>query len=124
MPDEQIHDVASEVATAWAAVLIDIHEKRKPLSHTRSMLEQAGLEILHVHHDSFVLRYNDGSTMLASPVIRFAFLPPWVSVLAPEDVKPVFDAIEPALNRVAADTGEFPLTVPWICIDARKPDRD
>jgi len=98
---------------------LHIHEKRKPFSHTRSLLEKAGLEIVQVHHDSFVLRFNDGSTMLSSPLIRIGFLPPWLNVLAPEAVKPVFDAIETALNDVAAEAGELSLTVPWICIDAR-----
>jgi len=98
-----------------------IHEKRKPLAHTQSLLEKAGLVVAHVHHDSFVLRYNDGSTMLNSPLIRFAFLPPWVSVLEPRDVEPVFEAIEHMLNRGAEASGEFRMTVPWVCIDARKP---
>jgi ubiquinone/menaquinone biosynthesis C-methylase UbiE len=98
-----------------------IHEKRKPPSHTRTMLERVGLEIVHVHHDSFVLRYNDGSTLLTSPLIRIGFLPPWLNVLAPEDVKAVFDAIEHALNDIAVASGALSLTVPWVCVDARKP---
>ncbi len=98
-----------------------IHAKRKPLSHTLSLIEAVGLEVVQVHHDSFDLRYTDASAMLASPFIKLAFLGSWTDVLAPEAVAPTFDAIESELNRRAEASGELRLSVPWVCLDLRKP---
>jgi len=98
-----------------------IHQKRKPLPHTLSLIESVGLEVVNVHHDSFSLRYSDGSAMLDSPLIKLAFLRSWTDVLAPSDVSPVFEVIEGELNRLAEVSGELRLTVPWVCLDLCKP---
>jgi SAM-dependent methyltransferase len=98
-----------------------IHHKRKPLPHTLSLIESVGLEVVDVHHDSFSLRYSDGSTMLGSPFIKLAFIQSWKDVLAPKDVGPVFEVIEGELNRLAEASGELRLTVPWVCLNLRKP---
>jgi hypothetical protein len=100
-----------------------IHEKRKPLSHTQTLIQSVGLDICSVYEDSFSIRYCDGSAMLNSPLIKLAFIEPWTSVLDPEDLSPVFEAIELELNHVAGAVGELRLTVPWVCIDIRKPDQ-
>jgi hypothetical protein len=84
------------------------------------LIESVGLEVVNVHHDSFSLRYSDGSAMLDSPLIKLAFLRSWMDVLAPSDVKPVFEVIEGELNRLAEISGELRLTVPWVCLDLRK----
>jgi ubiquinone/menaquinone biosynthesis C-methylase UbiE len=109
------HDELKRLAT-------HIHEKRKPLSHTQTLIQSVGLDVRHVYDDSFSLRYSDGSAMLNSPLIKLAFLEPWTSVLAPEDLGPVFETVELELNRVAESNGELRLTVPWACIDIRKAD--
>jgi SAM-dependent methyltransferase len=98
-----------------------ILEKRKPLPNTLSLIERLGLEVANVHHDSFSLRYSDGSAMLDSPLIKLAFLRSWTDVLAPGDVRPVFEVIEGELNRLAEGSGELRLTVPWVCLDLHKP---
>jgi arsenite methyltransferase len=98
-----------------------IHQKRKPLQHTLSLVESVGLEVARVHHDSFSLRYTDGTAMLNSPLVKLAFLRPWTDVVAARDVKPIFEAIEGELNRLAEASGELRLTVPWVCLDLRKP---
>jgi SAM-dependent methyltransferase len=98
-----------------------IHQKRKPLRHTLSLIESVGLKVINVHHDSFSLRYSDGSAMLDSPLIKLAFLRSWTDVLAPSDVGPVFEVIEGELNRLAEVSGELHLTVPWVCLDLGKP---
>jgi ubiquinone/menaquinone biosynthesis C-methylase UbiE len=98
-----------------------IHHKRKPLRHTLALIESVGLEVVNVHHDSFSLRYSDGSAMLDSPFIKLAFLRSWTDVLAPSAVGPVFEVIEGELNRLAEVSGELRLTVPWVCLDLCKP---
>jgi ubiquinone/menaquinone biosynthesis C-methylase UbiE len=109
----EMHDVMERLEA-------HIHERRKPLSHTRASIERAGLQIVEIHHDSFLLRYTDGSAMLESPFIKLAFLEPWKEVLPPSKVEPVFRAAEEELNRIAGSAGELRLTVPWVCLDLRK----
>lgn len=98
-----------------------IHHKRKPLPQTLALIERAGIELVDIHHDSFSIRYTDGSAMLNSPFINLAFLRPWTDVLEPNDVGPVFQVIEDELNRLAEVSGELCLTVPWVCLNLRKP---
>ncbi|MFC1540114.1 class I SAM-dependent methyltransferase [Gemmatimonadota bacterium] len=98
-----------------------IQKKRKPLSHIITALESAGLEVIQVQQDAFYLRYSDGSTMLNSPFIRLAFKYSWMDVLDPNDVGLVFAKIEGRLNHLAEISGELRLTVPWVCLNLRKP---
>lgn len=98
-----------------------INEKRKPIGHTRRVLEHAGLEVTRIHEDLFTWRYCDGTAMLNHFTIKLAFLAPWLGVLAPEDRPAMLEALEHELNAVASRTGELQLTVPWACFDCRKP---
>jgi len=79
------------------------------------------IDVRNVHHGLFSLRYSDGSAMLSSSLIQVGFLEPWRNVLDSGDQEPVFEAIERELNRVALNLGELRLTVPWVCMDIRKP---
>lgn len=97
-----------------------IHSKRKPLSHTKDIIENAGFEITEVFEDSFSLRYLDGSTMLNNFIIRLAFLESWRNILNKNDEKIIFDALENELNMLAESNGEISLTIPWVCINSRK----
>lgn len=97
-----------------------IHHKRKPLPHTQKLVQRVGLDILHIYEESFKFRYSNGTAMLNSPMIKLAFLEPWTSVLEPGDVDSVFRDIEVKLNRIAEVSGEFQLTIPWVCLDIRK----
>ncbi len=97
-----------------------IHEKRKPIEHTRRVLRRAGLEATHVHEDHFTWRYTDGSAMLNHSTIKLAFLAPWLAVLAPADAPGILEALEHELNSLASRAGELRLTVPWACFDCRK----
>jgi SAM-dependent methyltransferase len=97
-----------------------IHEKRKPLSHTKGLLANAGLELVEVHEDAFTMRYTDGTAMLDNFIIKLAFLASWTGVLEAGDVGPVFEAVEHELNRAADEKGGLTLTVPWVCLDCRR----
>jgi len=97
-----------------------IHSKRKPLSHTKGIIENAGFEITEVFEDSFSLRYLDGSTMLNNFIIRLAFLESWRNILDQNEEKIIFDAVENELNKIAEAKGEIYLTIPWVCINSTK----
>jgi ubiquinone/menaquinone biosynthesis C-methylase UbiE len=98
-----------------------IHAKRKPLPHTKSVLTDAGLELVDVHEHEFTMRYADGSAMLGNHIIKLAFLRPWTGVLNPADVEQVFRAVERELNRTAEKSGSLTLTIPWVCLNCRRP---
>lgn len=97
-----------------------INEKRKPLSHTKNLIAGAGLELVKLHEDVFVLRYADGTAMLDHFTVKLAFLGSWTAILEPSDIRGVFGAIEQELNRLAEKKGVLTLTVPWVCLDCRR----
>jgi ubiquinone/menaquinone biosynthesis C-methylase UbiE len=97
-----------------------IHSKRKPLSSTKEIIENAGFEINEIFEDSFSLRFLDGSTMFNHFFIRLAFMESWRNILNQNDEKIIFDAIENELNKIAESNREFSLTIPWVCINSSK----
>jgi arsenite methyltransferase len=93
-----------------------IHHKRRPLKEIHALLDLAGFKVRDIIHDSFPLRYLDGTAMLDHFFIRVAFLEPWLEIV-PEDLqKSVFDKIEKRMNSIAAEAGEFRMTVPFVTI--------
>ncbi|MGB5847609.1 MAG: methyltransferase domain-containing protein [Ignavibacteriaceae bacterium] len=97
-----------------------IHSKRKPLSSTKELIENAGFEINEIFEDSFSFRFLNGSTMFNHFFIRLAFMESWRNILNQNDDKMIFDAIENELNKIAEAKRELSLTIPWVCINSRK----
>ena len=97
-----------------------IFQKRKPVPHVRAQVEGAGFDIRNIHEDKFTFRYTDGTAMLNHYFIRLSFADGWKAILEPDEVGPVFDDIELALNEVAARHGVLEMTVPFICVDCQK----
>jgi arsenite methyltransferase len=97
-----------------------INSKRKPLSGTKEIIENAGFEINEIFEDSFSLRFLDGSTMLNHFFIRLAFMESWRNILNQNDEKIIFDVIENELNKIAEAKSELSLRIPWVCINSRK----
>ncbi len=98
-----------------------IASKRKPLNETQRLIEDAGFEVVEVSQESFVMRFLNGSSMLNYHFIRLAFLGGWKNVLQPEDVDRVFTLLEDKLNERSKMAGELRLTIPFVCIDCKKP---
>ena len=97
-----------------------IHSKRKPLSSTKELIENAGFEINEIFEDSFSLRFLDGSTMFNHFFMKLAFMESWRGILNQNDEKTILDAIENELNKIAEAKGELSLTIPWVCINSSK----
>ena len=97
-----------------------IHSKRKHLSSTKELIENAGFEINKIFEDSFSFRFLNGSTMFNHFFIRLAFMEFWRGILNQNDEKIIFDAIENELNKIAEAKSELSLTIPWVCINSRK----
>jgi arsenite methyltransferase len=98
-----------------------ISSKRRPIKDTNDLLIKNGFQIIGVSEDSFKMRFLDGSAMLNHYFIRLAFLDGWKNILQPNDVDKVFTVLEDRLNRLAEKNGQLCLTIPFACIDCRKP---
>lgn len=98
-----------------------ISSKRKPVKDTKDLLVNSGFEIVGVLEDSFKMRFLNGSAMLNHYFIRLAFLDGWKNILQPNDVGKVFTILEDRLNRQAEKNGQLCLTIPFVCIDCKKP---
>ena len=97
-----------------------INSKRKPLSSTKELIENAGFEIIEIFEDSFSFRFLNGRTMFNHFFIRLAFMESWKSILNQNEEEMIFDAIENELNKIAEVKKILSLTIPWVCINSRK----
>jgi ubiquinone/menaquinone biosynthesis C-methylase UbiE len=97
-----------------------IFAKRKPLEYTINMISEAGFRVRDVRRGSFEMRYVNGTAMLNSFFIKFAFLPSWIEVVSGADTPGIFESIESRLNRQNEREGELKLTVPYACIDSER----
>jgi arsenite methyltransferase len=85
-----------------------------------SLLRSAGFRVVHIAKDSFRMRFADGSYLLRHRFIRLGFLSGWKSVAPADALQKTFETFERNLNAFAARRGELALTIPMICIEARK----
>lgn len=97
-----------------------IYSKRKPLDYFKNLINEADFQIVKIYHDSFNLRFLDGSTMLNHFLIQIGFLENWIHVLDESDIEPVFQKLEMKLNNISRDKGELRLTIPWVCVDCQR----
>ncbi len=97
-----------------------IYSKRKPLAQTRQWIENTGFQITDITEHAFTMRFLDGTTLFEHFLIRLAFLESWVTIVAEEARRPVFQEVEKRLNKQAQQQGELRLSVPFRCIEARK----
>jgi ubiquinone/menaquinone biosynthesis C-methylase UbiE len=98
-----------------------IDVKRKPLKFTSGLIRGTGFRVRRVREDSFVMRFRDGSALLDHFFIKIAFLEPWKGIVPAQEAAEVFRLLEEELNAAAWRKGELRLTVPFACLDCRKP---
>jgi arsenite methyltransferase len=94
-----------------------IYAKRRPLDEIRRTLIASGFRVQNEIHESFRLRYADGTAMLNHGMIKNWFAPAWKDLLDTEDVRSVFETVEERLNEQAKTVGGMTLTVPFITMD-------
>jgi SAM-dependent methyltransferase len=105
-------------------VRLDAHEAhRRTPDAIAALIRDAGFAVTGLVHDSFALRYLDGSAFLRHFFIRLAFLPDWRAVVAGADgadEPAIFAALEGRLNTLAREQGELRLTVPMLLVAAER----
>jgi ubiquinone/menaquinone biosynthesis C-methylase UbiE len=95
-------------------------EHRGTADSLRQQLVGAGFQVRRVFHESFSMRYLDGSALLRHSNIILGFLSNWRALLPKELEQPFFERLEANLNQLAAKTGELALTIPACYIEAVK----
>ena len=88
----------------------------------RTLLTQAGFDVLRVIHEPFTLRFLNGSALLRHSNIRLGFLPAWRSLIPPKWEDKFFTKLEHNLNEYAVKHQELAVTIPACYVEARQPD--
>ena len=104
---------------------LEIHEQHRgtPESHI-ALIQQAGFHIERTIEDQTIMRYVNGTALFAHPLIRFAFMPAWVSLIEPDDQEAIFTQLEARLNEYAEAHGDLRLAIPMLYIEATQPSHN
>jgi arsenite methyltransferase len=97
-----------------------IYSKRRPLGEIKKLLDEAGFTIREILHDSFKLRFIDGTTMFNHSLIKCWFLDSWKKILREVHLECIFERIESRLNEKSESNKGLSLTIPFVTIDCRK----
>jgi arsenite methyltransferase len=97
-----------------------IHDKRKPLDYMYNLYNNSGFSIVDSIQDKFTMKFIDGNAMLDYFFIRLCFLGKWTNIIKEENKELVFKRIIREIDLIAAQKGEFILTVPFALIIAEK----
>jgi len=109
----------SGLESSLPALAAHIRARRPPLPDVRASLEAAGFALRGETRGAFSLRFLDGRTLFAHPLIRRGFLEAWKAVPPADRVGDVFALLERRLDEMAAARGELRLEIPFVCIDGR-----
>lgn len=62
-------------------------------------------------------RASRARAMLDHSLMRYAFIPCWLEILAPADRRPVLDEVAARLDTAAAERRCVALAIPYACFD-------
>ncbi len=85
-----------------------------------NLLQGAGFRLTATHSQTVVMRFVDGTAFFNHSLIRMGFLEGWKNILPPQQVVPVFTALEERLNSIAHEMSELRMTIPVVYIEAEK----
>lgn len=97
-----------------------IYAKRKPVQEIIELSEDAGFVVNDIIHDSFEMRFVDGSAMLNHNLIKYWFLAHWKEIVNQQDLSRIFGRVESRLNENSEANGHFTLTIPFVAFDCHK----
>lgn len=84
-------------------------------------LQQAGFKLSATHRHRFRMRFTDAAAFFNHTLIVIGFLEGWKSIVPEEHQKKVFLTLEKKLDKVAAEKGEWSVTIPTLYVEAEKP---
>jgi arsenite methyltransferase len=102
--------------------LAQLIASRPTVAQARALIESSGFAVERTVTDSFTMRFPDARAFLTSPVIHITFMHAWREIVSDPTVRRlVFNEVERRLQaRAAANNGVLELTVPMLCIVARR----
>ena len=86
-----------------------------------NLLIEAGFMLNASLHDSFTMRFLNGSAFFNHYLIRYAFLDGWKSVIPSGEWDKVFTRLEKNLNARAEEQQELCMTIPIAYVEGEKP---
>lgn len=108
--------------TDYMQALAQLIGGRPTVAQARSMVESMGFEVQRTVTDSFSMRFPDARAFLTSPVVHTTFMPAWRSIIPDLTIRRlVFNEVERRLQaRAAASGGMLEISVPMLCVVARR----
>jgi ubiquinone/menaquinone biosynthesis C-methylase UbiE len=109
--------------------LVDFMHALGQLVHTRptvadlqTLVESTGFGVERAVTDSFTMRFPDARAFLTSPIIQTTYMAAWRAIVPDLTMRRlVFNEVERRLQaRAAANQGELTMTVPMLCLVARR----
>lgn len=97
-----------------------ILSKRMPLKEMSAFFEKTGFKIHASVHDSFRLRFLDGTTMFNHYLIKYWFLDSWKRIVPEDQWETIFAELEDRLNEKARQENGLILSIPFITLECRK----
>lgn len=93
---------------------------RGTVASVSALLSGAGFRVTRTFESSFKMRFLNSDALFNHHLIKIGFLDGWRGFLSPEQEQRVFQSLQIALDKIAADKGELSLTVPQLYIEAEK----
>ncbi len=113
-------EVLRELGAQAALADLDAHVRhRGTVESVTELLEASGLRVVRVVTDSFHMRFADGSALLRHYFMRWAFVPAWRAIVAPERQHETFERLARKLDALAREQGEIALTIPMAVLETR-----
>jgi arsenite methyltransferase len=108
--------------TDYAQALMRLVASRPTQADARALFESSGFAVERTVTDSFTLRFPDARSFLTSPLIHTTYMAAWRAIIPDLTVRRlVFNEVERRLQgRALANGGELALTVPMLCVVARR----
>jgi arsenite methyltransferase len=106
----------------YQQALLRLVRNRPTVPDARTLVESAGFQVERIVTDQFVMRFPDPRAFLTSPVVHTNFMRAWRAIIPDITMRRlVFNEIERRLAvRAAANGGELQITVPMLCVVARR----
>jgi arsenite methyltransferase len=108
--------------TDYSQALEQLISSRPTLADARTMVESAGFTVERTVTDNFTMRFPNARAFLTSPVVHTTYMLAWRAIIPDMTIRRlVFNEVERRLQvRAAANGGELTITVPMLCVVARR----
>ncbi len=97
-----------------------ISSKRRNMDECLKTTEKAGFFIGDVIRESFVWPFANGTSLMNYSFVKMAFLPGWKEIIDAPQKEMFFAELEDKINIYSESNKGIRLTIPYVCISAKK----